>query len=221
MGAPAIERAVHDLHAPLTVIRGLCAGLEACERRAELRRTLALIDAEVLRLARGLRELASGADPAPARTDLAVVVRDAARRFAAVGAPHGITVRALAPRGPAEVAAPADRVERILDNLLRNAVRHAGPGGTVTVRAGVEGAWAVVRVRDGGRGVRAEDRERIFLPGVRGAGAIGAGNGLGLAIAREVAHELGGALTLDGPGPGASFRLRLPLGSPPCAPVAA
>jgi signal transduction histidine kinase len=213
MGARALDRAVHDLHGPLTVIRGLCAGLERCDRRAERRRTIALIDAEVMRLARGLAGLvAPPAPPAPAGTaDLAALARAAAERFAPVGRERGVTVRLLRGAPVAPVAGDPARLERALDNLVRNAVRHAGPGGTVTLRAAVGGGHAEVRVRDGGRGVPAADRETIFLPGVRGSAPEGEGSGLGLAIAREIAEEHGGALTLDPAGPGARFRLRLPL----------
>src|SRR3954449_10626074 len=95
MGAPALDRAVHDLHGPLTVIRGLCLGLERCDRRAERRRTIALIDAEVMRLARGLAGLVQPTAPAVGRTDLAALARAAAERFAAVGRERGVAVRLL------------------------------------------------------------------------------------------------------------------------------
>ena len=122
----------------------------------------------------------------------------------------------------APVPGDPGRLERALDNLMRNAVRHAGTAGTVTVRVAAADGCAEVRVRDGGRGVPAPDREAIFLPGVRGSAPEGEGSGLGLAIAREIAEEHGGTLTLDPAGPGASFRLRLPLtGAPADAPSAA
>ena len=221
MGAPALHRAVHDLHGPLTVIRGLCLGLERCDRRAERRRTIGLIDAEVMRLARGLAGLVSPAPASAEGADLADLARAAAERFAAVGRERGVTVRML--RGAPSAPVPGDpgRLERALDNLMRNAVRHAGTAGTVTVRVAAADGRAEVRVRDGGRGVPAADREAIFLPGVRGSAPEGEGSGLGLAIAREIAEEHGGTLTLDPAGPGACFRLRLPLAVPfaddPCA----
>jgi two-component system sensor histidine kinase TctE len=212
----ALARAVHDLNGPLTVIRGLCATLAGGEERAERRRALALIDAEVMRLARGLAGLVrEGRDDPPASpeggADLAALVRSAAERFAAVGVGDQIAIRVLGTGRAAPVAGDAGRIERALDNLLRNAVRHAGARGTVVVRVAVVGGRAEVLVRDGGRGVLPQEREAIFLPGVRGAGARGEGRGLGLAIAREIAEECGGTLTLDPAGPGACFRLRLPL----------
>jgi signal transduction histidine kinase len=212
MAAPALDRAVHDLHGPLTVIRGLCLGLERCDRRAERRRTIALIDAEVMRLARGLAGLvAPSAPPAGGAVDLAALAGAAAERFAALGRARGVAVRLLRGAPAAPVAGDPARLERALDNLLHNALRHAGPSGTVTIRVAVAGGRAEVRVRDGGRGVPAADREAIFLAGVRGSAPRGEGSGLGLAIAREIAEEHGGTLTLDPAGPGACFRLRLPL----------
>jgi signal transduction histidine kinase len=214
MGAPALDRAVHDLHGPLTVIRGLCLGLERCDRRAERRRTIAMIDAEVLRLARGLAGLVSSAPATAGDADLAALARSAAERFAAVGGQCGVAVRLLGGADAAPVAGDPARLERALDNLMRNAVRHAGPAGTVTVRVAVADGSAEVRVRDGGRGVPTADRDAIFLAGVRGSAPEGEGSGLGLAIAREIAEEHGGTLTLDPAGPGACFRLRLPLAVP-------
>jgi two-component system sensor histidine kinase TctE len=222
-GDQALARAVHDLHGPLTVIRGLCATLAGGEERAERRRALALIDAEVMRVARGLAALVRDGEERrpPVHADVAALVRSAAERFAAVGAADGVAVRVLGTGRAAPVAGDAGRVERALDNLLRNAVRLAGARGTVVVRGAVAGGWVEVRVRDGGRGVLPKEREAIFVAGVRGAGAPGEGRGLGLAIAREIAEECGGTLTLDAAGPGACFRLRLPLAPALDAPRAA
>jgi signal transduction histidine kinase len=161
MAAPALDRAVHDLHGPLTVIRGLCLGLERCDRRAERRRTIALIDAEVMRLARGLAGLVAPtvpAAPTAGGADLAALARAAAERFGAAARERGVAVRLLRGAPAANVAGDPARIERALDNLLHNALRHAGPAGTVTIRVAATGGRAEVRVRDGGRGVPAGDR---------------------------------------------------------------
>ncbi|WP_217923860.1 sensor histidine kinase [Miltoncostaea oceani] len=215
--APAdhLARVVHDLHGPLTVIRGMCATLLRDEPARDRRRALALIDAEVLRVADGLRDLSRtpvGDPPAPG-CDLAEVVRAAVRRFGPVAESGGRRVVARGRRGPLPVAAPPAALARVLDNLLWNALRHAADGGVVVVGARVRRGVAEVHVRDDGPGVPAGDRERIFLPGDRGSAPRGAGHGLGLAIAREIAEAHGGRLTLDAVGSGACFRLALPLRS--------
>ncbi|MGQ0573552.1 MAG: ATP-binding protein [Pseudonocardia sp.] len=113
------------------------------------------------------------------------------------------------------VPGDAERLGRALANLLDNARRHAGPGGTVRVLVGDSGAGASVTVTDTGPGVPPEQRERIFdrlvrLDDARSADAGGAG--LGLAIARGIARAHGGDLTCVDPpdGTGAAFVLTLP-----------
>jgi two-component system OmpR family sensor kinase len=89
-------------------------------------------------------------------------------------------------------------LERILRNLLDNAVRHSPPGGTIRVEARVNGV-AEILVSDEGPGVAAFERERIFEPFYRSAvdrANAQDGAGLGLAIARELAQANGGDLKL-------------------------
>jgi signal transduction histidine kinase len=211
----ALDRLVHDLFGPLTVIRGLCATLARDEPRDERRAGLALIDAETLRLAAGLDGLARAASR-PARENgprgpvcLATLAGSVAERYRAAGAARGVEVVARV-RGvrPTVTAAPSD-LRRALDNLVQNALRHCARQVRVTV--GRRSGWGYVRVADDGAGVAPGDRERIFRPGERGSDARGAGRGLGLAIARELAEANGGRLTLDAVGGGASFRLAFPL----------
>ena len=120
--------------------------------------------------------------------------------------------------GPAvTVAGDAQPLAGVLRNLVDNAARAAGPGGTVQVGLGVQDGWAVVDVVDDGPGVPAADRERVFDRLVRldAARTVDAGGaGLGLAIARGTARAHGGdlvCLPVDPPGHGADFRLTLPL----------
>jgi signal transduction histidine kinase len=112
----------------------------------------------------------------------------------------------------------------ILQNLLENAERYAP--GPVVLRARRSGDRVVVRVEDHGPGIAAPERERVFERAVRGsAGATAPGSGLGLYVARRLAREQGGDLTVEpAVGGGASFVLTLPAapGPPdgPHAPVA-
>jgi signal transduction histidine kinase len=210
-----IERLVHDLFGPLTVIRGVCATLSRDEGRDERRAGLALIDAEVLRLAAGLDGLARAAEreggrgPQPAPVCLAAVSASVAERHRAAGALRGVSVAARVRGAPPRVSAVEDDLRRALDNLVQNALRHAATEVRVTV--GRRARWGQVRVADDGPGVPAADRDRIFRAGDRGSAPRGRGRGLGLSIARDLAERHGGRLTLDPVGGGASFRLSLPL----------
>jgi signal transduction histidine kinase len=111
-------------------------------------------------------------------------------------------------------AAVGDRrhVERVLTNLLANALKFGGQGGTVEMAGRFDGAVAVMAVRDDGPGIEAGERSRIFERFYRTNGhAAIAGTGLGLAIARDLARAMSGDLGLASvPGSGTSFVLALP-----------
>ncbi len=109
--------------------------------------------------------------------------------------------------------ADAGQVTGILHNLVDNALRSAGPEGSLRLITRAAGDQVLVEVWDNGGGVDAEDRLRIFERLVRldqARAADQGGSGLGLAIARGYARAMGGDLTCDDPqGPGAVFRLTL------------
>jgi len=216
--AEAIRRAVHDLRAPLTVIRGLCEVMARREASPAARRGLRAIDGEAQRLADGLEALARAGRPPAAEVDLSALAASAVARFRWTAGERDVRLRVRGCAG-ARVRGHAPRLARALDNLLGNALRHCRAGGRVAVTVSVRDGRAHLRVRDDGPGVPPADRERIFLAGERGSAPRGSGEGLGLAIAREVAAEHGGALELAPTGPGATFVLALPLasdGEPPC-----
>ncbi len=113
------------------------------------------------------------------------------------------------------VTADADKVRGILRNVVDNAVRAAGPQGRIHLNLYAQDSFAVLDLWDSGPGVPPSERERIFERLVRldhGRSADAGGSGLGLAIARGYARAHGGDLAcLDPGGPGALFRLTLPL----------
>lgn len=90
-------------------------------------------------------------------------------------------------------------LERLLRNLLENAVRHALPGSLIEVRATLTGDERVLRVRNRGLPIPPDERERVFEPFVRGSHENARdvpGTGLGLAIARQIALAHAGSLEL-------------------------
>mgnify|MGYP000044064257 CR=1 FL=1 len=126
-----------------------------------------------------------------AETRQVAIEREGADRLAATGEPRAIV--------------------QILVNLLGNAIRHSPEGATVTViLASGEGA-ATITVADQGSGIDASDQERIFGKFER-LGDGGGDAGLGLAIARRLANNMSGDVTLvSAPGEGARFTLSLPI----------
>ena len=111
-------------------------------------------------------------------------------------------------------AATGDRreVQRILTNLLGNALKFTPEGGHVALVGSFDGSTAVLAVRDDGPGIAAEDRDRIFERFYRvDAQASVSGTGLGLAIAQDLARAMGGDLAVTSvPDSGSSFVLVLP-----------
>jgi signal transduction histidine kinase len=104
------------------------------------------------------------------------------------------------------------RVEQILKNLLGNALKFTPAGGTVELASWFDGPVAIIAVRDDGLGIADEDRVRIFERFYRMASHERVnGTGLGLPIARELAHAMGGDLDVASvPRAGSSFVLVLP-----------
>jgi signal transduction histidine kinase len=100
-----------------------------------------------------------------------------------------------------------DILGRAISNLLRNAVQHTPPGGTISLVAQHRDDWLRIEVRDTGPGVAPALRDTLFEPFVTGRAD---GTGLGLAIAREMAEAHGGRLTLANTPTGACFILEVP-----------
>lgn len=112
------------------------------------------------------------------------------------------------------------RIEQVFDNLLLNAAKFTPPGGTITIEALGERGFAHVRVRDTGKGIRANDHDSVFELFSQAGGdeaRTTGGLGIGLTLVRQLTELHGGSVTLDsdGEGHGSTFEVRLPLASPP------
>ncbi len=117
------------------------------------------------------------------------------------------------------VSGDAPGIRRAVHNLVANALKHAGGGGWVGVRAGVAADRREIRisVTDRGPGIDAEDLPHVFEPFYRGRQAMSRqvhGNGLGLSLVQRIAETHGGRATAEAPaGGGAVFTLHLPAGA--------
>jgi signal transduction histidine kinase len=146
----------------------------------------------------------------PSACDLAEVVRDVGGRFEDALRGDG---RALTLVTPPHLVGRWDRtrLEQLVSNLVANAVKHGGKG-AVTVSAAHEDGMAIVCVADSGPGIPEAEHARIFDAFAQGRRAAAGGLGLGLYIARSIAHAHGGRISVEsGEGRGATFRVELPL----------
>lgn len=118
---------------------------------------------------------------------------------------------AVAPRLPA-VRADSAQIQRVLLNLLNNAIRHTPSGGNIAVSATAAGKQVLFRVKDTGSGIPAEYLPKIFDRFVQVPGATRGGAGLGLSIAKTIIEANGGTISAAGePGKGATLQFSLPV----------
>ncbi|MFI9383232.1 sensor histidine kinase [Kutzneria sp. NPDC052558] len=205
-----VADASHELRSPLASLR---TGLEVALAHPDRADWPAVAERSLLDVQRLQRVTADllqlsveEAAPASEVVDLADVVMEQVAERSVGGGP---TVRSFVDC-PALVHGELVQLERLLRNLLDNAVRHAAS--TVAVRLSV-GREVVLEVMDDGPGVPVGDRERVFDRFVRLDDArtrdVG-GSGLGLTLARDIAVRHGGSLQIENSAIGARFVARLP-----------
>ena len=210
----------HELKTPLASIAGFGAMLERYELdRDEQRRVAGLIRGEADRLGRmvvsflELERLGSGRWPAERRPlDLSELV---ARRCQSLEASREGAVLRLEAPAAATVLGDPELVERLVDNLVGNALKFSPAGTPVEVVVEPGPAGISLQVRDRGPGIPRDEHERVFEPFYRGGAAernATPGSGLGLSLVRHVVRAHGGRVHVDGrEGGGAAVVVELPV----------
>ena len=211
----------HDLRTPITSLRLLTEAVQdqlvdGAARDDYLRRmgtqvrTLSALIDDLFELTRleagdihwGLERVAVG--------ELVRETVEAMRPHAEAGAVH---VAAELPAEGALARTNPEQLQRVLFNLIQNAIRHTPPDGSVVVRAEPGDGVVEIEVADDGEGIAASDRDRVFDAFVQGASRASRSDGsagLGLAIARAIVEANGGRIWLEDARVGTRVRFSLP-----------
>jgi two-component system phosphate regulon sensor histidine kinase PhoR len=217
-----VANASHELRTPLTSIRGFVEALEdgAAADPPTAERFLGKIHTHADRMGAlvedllELSRLESGERP-PVRepVDVAEVAEDVAASFAELAERKGLTLECRHQPAPA-VTTDGDRVRRILENLVENAIKYTPEGGVRLETGGRDGGGARVTVSDDGPGIAPEHLPRIFERFYRVDKARSrdlGGTGLGLAIVKHLAESIGATVGVASDvGRGTRFTVLLP-----------
>jgi len=220
-----VAQVSHDLRTPLASMQGYLESLQMKkdslteEQRDEFLRIALRQGKRLGDMLSELFELASlearESRPEPEPFALPELVHDAVAKYRPKAEEAGVTLTlALAPDTPFAYGDIA-MTERVLDNLLDNAIRYSPTGGTVTVSAIAKDGNVTVSVRDSGPGIMPDHLPRLFDPFYRADSTDKSGRhaGLGLAIAKRIMDMQEGSVSAANAddGPGSIFRFELPL----------
>lgn len=209
----------HDLRTPITALQLLAEAIDddiadtatrreyAARMGTHVRALGALIDDlfELTRLERG------DLDWTLEQIDLEDLVAETVAAMQPTAKARMVMIDALRDDTLAHALAHPEKMQRVLFNLIQNAIRHTPPDGTVTVRALRIGGSVEVEVADTGSGVPDALREQVFEPFFRGdRSRTEDGAGLGLAISRAIVEAHGGRIWFEPSDVGARVRFRLP-----------
>jgi heavy metal sensor kinase len=214
------DNIAHDLKSPIARVRGaaevtLATGksleeyeamaastIEECDRLLDMINTMLLIS----KTEAGVDTLSIG------EIDLTQLVHDACELYEPGAEDKQITLSCAAPDGM-RLTGDGRMIQRMLANLLDNAIKYTGPGGRVDVSASNTATGRMeISVADTGTGIASGDLPRVFERFYRGDQSRSAsGIGLGLSLARAIARAHGGDITVvSAPGTGSSFTVTIP-----------
>ncbi len=217
-----IAAASHELRTPLSTIRmGVDLLLETAPAAltSKQREMLSMCHDDAVRLEQLVEELldlarieSGRAVPKPVAIPTMPLLRDAIEPLRLQVEAKELTLRLVDDSSLPMVLADRSQIERVLANLVANAVSATPRRGMITITALPVGGFVAVSVSDTGRGIPREYLPRIFSPFVQVPGAATGSAGLGLAISQRIVQAHGGQLSVQSEaGHGATFTFTLPI----------
>lgn len=208
----------HDVKNPLAVILGSARAAIQDRGRADTPHMFRRIESAALQAVELVDQLSdlhsldgTGIALECRRADLRRTVEAAKDQMEAIVRGH--VLRCTMPMEPVMVEYDERRIQRVLHNLIGNAIKYSPDGGAIEIDMRLEGESTAVAIRDHGIGISETERGRVFERGYRanGVGSI-PGTGLGLFISAEIIKRHLGSISCGAPdGPGTVFEIRLPL----------
>jgi heavy metal sensor kinase len=212
------DNIAHDLKSPITRIRGIAevtlttsqslseyegmaaSTIEECDRLIDMINTMLMISKTEAGVDKFIRE----------KIDLASLVRNACELFGPMAQDKGLTLSGDV-RKPSFIIGDPKMIQRMLANLLDNAIKYTPPGGEVSVALSENEKTVVAAIRDTGIGIATQDLSRIFERFYRcDQSRSQPGIGLGLSLARAIARAHGGDITATSTlGHGSTFTVTL------------
>lgn len=216
--------ASHELRTPLMVIQGNIdlSIMEMKQQGQKIPEFYTIILGEIERMRSVLADLAMLTNTNPAQNffnyqklNLSEVVYNITRSLEILAAGKNIYLENIKTFPELSLMGDQAKLEKLLSNLLRNAIKYTDPGGKVKVRLKKNKKEAVITIEDNGIGIPEEELSRIFERFYRVDKARirrENGSGLGLAIAKWIAESHGGSISVSSQmGRGSIFTVRLPL----------
>lgn len=218
----------HQLRAPLSAVQSSLDAIPYSgslnEKQKELLNRASRRIKDAFNTIRDLLDLAKAENAASEDHGMRCVFQEAVKKAFGTAreraAGKNIDIKFRVPANPVYLRPGADDVDRIISNLLDNAVKYTNTGGNVELSARIHGDYLLVSVRDSGIGIAPEDHSRVFEGFYRTKEAKASkemGTGLGLSIVKQLVNHWGGRVSLKSEiNSGSTFKVELPLaGSEP------
>lgn len=214
-----LNTVAHDLRSPMNNISGLCnLMLMDSQFTTEQKQMISLVQQASDNSLGLINELlntnvAGNQAGDVKRIDLNALIAQSVALLKVAADEKSITIHTKFVRGELLTWIDKKKVERVINNLVNNAVKFSAPGSSIYIETIREEKDALILIRDEGIGIPAENQSTIFSAGAGRKGTAGETSyGLGLAICKQIIEEHKGSITLESQvGKGTIFFVRLPF----------